>query len=151
MHAVTQDAAPGFRSVHTPILPGPAIQSNQACNVQHWGASGNGEDDDTDAISRAWRECPSAVVHIPNGTYLIAQLELTGADKTLHLLEGAKLVAASERGLYGPRQEDWYALVLRDCTGCAILGHGSATVDGRGRDWVTGWAPGLEVLPTTER
>lgn len=84
---------------------------------------------------------------MPKGTYLIAQLELTGANKTLHLLDGAKLIAARERGLYGARQEDWYALVLRDCTGCAILGQGSATIDGRGRNWVTGWAPGLEVLP----
>eukprot|EP00892_Ulva_mutabilis_P000389 jgi/Ulvmu1/10350/UM061_0033.1 len=144
VHAVTQDLAAGLPPDQRSTELDAARGSPAPCNVKDWGAAGDGQADDTAAIAQCWHECASAYVHIPSGTYLIAQLELTGANRTLHLLDGATLIAASARELYGARQEDWYTLVLRDCTGCSILGAGSATVDGRARDWVTGWAPGLE-------
>lgn len=150
VHAVTQQevAHSSLRlgSLGTdPSVLHQASNTKRICDVLEWGAIGDGIHDDTDAISSCWGECDE--ITIPGGTYLIAQLELGGSNKVLRLLDGASLIAARDRELYGAVQEDWYAIVLQNCTGCSILGQGSATIDGKGRDWVTGWAPGLEVLP----
>lgn len=73
------------------------------CSVLDCGAFGGGKEDDTEAFKHCWRAC--STVTVPAGEYLVAQLDLSGTNKQLRLLDGARLVAP------GPEARDRYALI----------------------------------------
>jgi hypothetical protein len=84
------------------------------CSVLDCGAFGGGIEDDTAAFRLCWEACN--IVTVPAGEYLVAGLDLSGSDKHLRLLDGARLVAP------GPDSRNKYAfLALQFLHLCHLL------------------------------
>lgn len=75
------------------------------CNVRDYGATGDGQTDDTDAVSRCLREAfkKSGVAYFPAGTYRITQTLILPADdsRVLRVIGATGAVLLGDEGLDG--------------------------------------------------
>ena len=123
-------------------------------NVREFGAKGDGQTIDTEAIQKALDECAKTggTVRFPVGTYLSKPIVL-GNKTTMQLDIGAVLKATDNFGDFlrrGLTWTDWTAITNnnqfvpfisgRNLTDCAIVGPG--TIDGSGAKW---WVPAEEA------
>lgn len=82
------------RAVELKTLPAPEI-----FDVRDFGARGDGQTLDTEAIQRAIDACtPCGEVYIPAGDYLMGALFIRKSNISLHLAEGATLRAVNNLG-----------------------------------------------------
>jgi polygalacturonase len=123
-------------------------------DVRDFGAKGDGQTPDTEAIQKALNDCAKSggTVRLPAGTYLSKPLTM-GNRTTLQLDAGAVLKATDNFGDFlrpGQTWTGWEAITSgsqfvpfiagRYLTNCAIVGPG--TIDGSGAKW---WEPAEEA------
>ena len=119
-------------------------------DVTEYGASGDGESLDTEAIQAAVDDCSDAgggVVFFPPGDYLTTPIFLRD-DVTVYVGNGATLVGSEEIDAY-PSVEGRWEGVERETYASMFTGHGlenvtiagPGTLDGRGEIW---WETFLE-------
>lgn len=123
-------------------VSGPAVRlyASPTCDVRGFGAKGNGQSKDTQAIQAAIDACErqgGGVVRLRSGTYLTAPIELK-SNITLQIDKGATLLGSSDHQDYKPRTEfrlpDLQPLVNAiNATHVTIDGEG--TIDGAGESW----------------
>ncbi len=112
-------------------------------SVRSYGASGDGEERDTEAIQDALDACSRSggTVLVPPGDYLTAPLRV-GDDTTLHLEAGATLQFVGEYEAYpdaSGRWEGWNQVGFHPCLRVAsaenVSIEGRGTIDGGGEYW----------------
>ncbi|WP_436924196.1 glycoside hydrolase family 28 protein [Halosimplex amylolyticum] len=112
-------------------------------DVRDFGASGTGEQRDTDALQSALDECAETggTVVVPPGTYLTAPLTV-GSQTTLELQAGATLEFVRDHEAFPSKESRWEGwnqtgfhpcLLIEDAENVEITGRG--TIDGQGDYW----------------
>jgi len=118
-------------------------ESDSTYDVRDFGAAGDGETEDTEALQSALDECAekSGRLVVPPGEYLTGPLTV-GSDTTLEIQTGATLKFVQDHEAfpaYEGRWEGWEqtgfhpCLLVRDAENVKITGRG--TVDGQGDYW----------------
>ena len=116
------------------------LHAAAVCDVQTYGAKGDGATKDTAAIQSAIDACEKkggGTVHLKAGTYVSAPIVLK-SNITLQLDKGATLLGSPDHADYPPKEEFKLpdAQPLIGATGAeniAITGEG--TIDGNGKSW----------------
>ncbi|ESP90177.1 glycoside hydrolase family 28 protein [Candidatus Halobonum tyrrellensis] len=112
-------------------------------DVREYGATGDGESLDTEAIQGALDDCAASggTVVVPPGTYTTAPLTV-GDDTTLDLRAGATLSFVRDHEAFPAKESRWEGwdqtgfhpcLLVEDAENVEITGRG--TVDGQGDYW----------------
>ena len=120
------------------------VRAEGVFNVREYGAVGDGQTLDTDAVQKAFDECGKAggVVLMPAGTYLCKPLVIR-TNTTLRLEKDAVLKATDDRADYERPDEPGkfdHFLTGKDLDNVVIEGEG--TIDGSGEKW---WIPAEEA------
>ena len=124
------------------LVPVPALARGRTCDVQHYGATGDGVAKSTTAIQTAIDSCAKAgggTVTIEGGTFVSGPVVLRD-HITLDIAAGATLLGSPDHADYPPKTEfrspGLQSLVsATGATDVAITGHG--TIDGNGESWWT--------------
>jgi polygalacturonase len=129
-----------------------AQTQDKVFDVRQYGAKGDGQTLDTEAIQKALDESDRAgggIVRFPPGTYLSRPITLR-SKITLQLDEDAKLQATGNHADFMKTPGDWLIakssgefipfISGKDLTDVSITGKG--TIDGRGKVW---WGPAEEA------
>ena len=126
--------------------PAPAaIAEAKTFDVRQFGAKGDGNTLDTDAIQKALDECGktgNGIVRLTAGTYLSKPIFLR-SNTTFQLDEGAVLKATDDPNDFSPNPKtpkDFGFVTGSGLTNVAITGKG--TIDGSGARW---WKPAREA------
>ncbi|QLG28825.1 glycoside hydrolase family 28 protein [Halorarum halophilum] len=112
-------------------------------DVREYGATGDGEELDTDAIQDALDDCAETggTVHVPPGTYRTAPLRV-GDDTTLHLDAGATIAFVRDYAAFPTVESRWEGwdqvgfhpcLRVADAENVTVTGRGA--IDGSGDYW----------------
>jgi polygalacturonase len=119
-------------------------QDRPFTNIRDYGAAGDGQTPDTDAVQAAIEACRRAgggTVYVPAGAYVVGSLFLS-SHLTLHLDAGARLLGSQDAADYPIVEGRWEGvdrkthaplIAGRELTDVAITGRG--TIDGRGAHW----------------
>ena len=132
---------------------------NQTHDVREYGAAGDGEQRDTDALQAALDECAGdgGTVTVPPGEYLTGPLTV-GDATTLELQAGATLSFARDHEAFPAVESRWEGwnqtgfhpcLRVEDAENVEITGRG--TVDGQGDYWWQFYGVDDEELPASLR
>lgn len=139
-----------FTRLDTPLMHESA---DTLFDIRDYGATGDGEHHDTDAIQSALDDCAASggTVYVPAGDYLSAPLTVSD-QTTLHVAAGATLRFVRDASVFPTvtsRWEGWNqvgfhpCLWITDAATVEITGRG--TIDGQGDYW---W--GFYDVPTEE-
>ncbi|UPM44291.1 glycoside hydrolase family 28 protein [Halocatena salina] len=112
-------------------------------DIREYGATGNGDDPETDAIQTALDACAEAggTVYVPSETYVTGPLRV-GDDTTLYLSPGATLRFVGDYDTFPTIESRWEGwdqvgfhpcLFVEDAQNVSITGRG--TIDGNGAYW----------------
>ncbi|SFL44233.1 Polygalacturonase [Halogranum rubrum] len=112
-------------------------------DVREYGATGDGDALETDALQRALDDCAEngGTVHVPPGTYRTEPLRV-GDDTTLHLEAGSTLQFARDYTAFPTVESRWEGwnqagfhpcLLVDDAENVAVTGRG--VIDGQGDYW----------------
>jgi len=103
------------------------------CNIQDYGAKGDGKTDNTKAIQDALNACKSGgTVVVPSGTFLSYPVSLSGATSFTFQITGTiRAGTINNWPLKGNNYEDFF--VIEKATGLTITGNG--VFDGQGTPW----------------
>lgn len=120
------------------------LHTRCAFNVRDYGAIGDGQALDTQAIQKAIEVCRAAgggTVHVPAGAYVTGPISFR-SGVTLHLDAGAALLGSESLADYPVVQGRWegvdrktYAPLIAGSDLCNIAIVGRGTINGRGAWW----------------
>ncbi|KAJ1277715.1 hypothetical protein BS78_04G025000 [Paspalum vaginatum] len=129
---------------HVMMLPGRGRTCRNVVNVNTFGAAGDGDADDTEAFSDAWKKACSldnAVFLVPAGRrYKVGAIQFVGPCKERMTIQiQGTIVAPEEPSAWNPRSPRLWLLFSR-LAGARIQGGG--VIDGSGSKW---WANSCKI------
>ncbi|WVZ78017.1 hypothetical protein U9M48_025797 [Paspalum notatum var. saurae] len=129
---------------HITMLPGSGRTCRNVVNVDTFGAAGDGDADDTEAFSDAWKSACSldnAVFLVPAGRrYKVGAIQFVGPCKERMIIQiQGTIVAPEEPSAWNPGSPRLWLLFSR-LAGARIQGGG--VIDGSGSKW---WANSCKI------
>jgi len=119
-------------------------QKSPVFNIVDYGAAGDGQTKNTQAIAKAIEACAKAgggTVWVPAGKFLTGSIELK-SNITLHIDAGAHIMFSQDISDYPTVQSRWYGIeqhgfasciFAKNCENITVTGRG--VVDGQGEYW----------------